>query len=194
MNRLKWILTIAVVTLIEAVVLMSWAESPGEIEAWQKAMTPGPQHAELAEQAGEWSYSVTMWQEPGAEPTTLNGVALKRMIMGGRFLEEELSGEFMGRPFRGFGITGYDNVTKELVGIWLDNAGTGIGVYTGSEDRNGVHSYTSTTHDPASGKPLRMRSVGRTIDHDHHTFESYVTMPDGSEHLHMRVEYTRVGA
>jgi hypothetical protein len=169
-----------------------WGGDDAKMEAWMRAMAPSAPHADLAEQAGEWRYVVTYWTEPGGKPESVDGVSLKRMIMGGRYLEEELTGQFMGRPFQGFGVTGYDNVKKEYVGIWLDNARTGIEVHTGRKDEKGVQTFTSTTADPASGKPMRTRSVCRFADRDHHTIESYVTLPDGSEFLHMRIEYTRV--
>jgi hypothetical protein len=166
----------------------------GDMDAWIAAMTPAKPHGGLAEQAGEWSYVVTIWEGPGAEPMVLDGVSVKTMIMGGRFLKEELTGEFMDRPFQGFGITGFDNVTGEYVAIWFDNMSTGIHWYTGREDAQGVKTYKSTVNDPSSGKAIEMKSVGRVIDRDHHTFESFVTLPDGSEFLHMRVEYTRAAS
>jgi hypothetical protein len=181
-----------------AVAFPIWGESAGhdhgDPNAWMKAMTPGEPHAGLAEQAGEWRYMVSIWSDPAAEPMQIEGVSTKTMVMGGRFLREELSGEFMDRPFQGFGITGYNNVTEEYVAIWYDNTSTDINFYTGHEDKKGVRIFTAKTHDPVTGREIQTRSVGRVIDHDHHTFESYMTLPDGTEQLHMRVEYTRAAS
>lgn len=195
MNRnTLWI--VMVLALLTAMPLLTWAgdADPEKMEAWARAMTPGESHAELAELAGEWRYTVTLWEEPKAEPTVLHGISLKTMIMGGRFLREELTGEFMGKLFQGFGLTGYDNVTGEYVSIWLDNMGTGIHFYTGEETAKGERTYTSEMHDPITGKAMTTRSVGRTIDRDNHSFESYLTLPDGIEFLHMQVDYTRAGS
>jgi len=181
---------LAVAVLLSTAAL---AQSPEEMEAWQRAMTPGAPHADLAQQAGAWKYVLRIWSEPGVEPLVLEGVSTKTMIMGGRYLQEELNGEFMGQPFTGFGITGYDNVAGEFVSIWLDNMGTGISLFKGRSDDSGAHVYDGEQLTP-TGEPMKTRSVGRTIDADHHNFESYVKQPDGSEHLHMRVEYTRAGA
>ena len=196
MNRYT-LLKLMVLALVATMPLITWAGAdadPAKMEAWTRAMTPGEPHAELAELAGEWSYTVTVWEEPKGEPTVLHGVSLKTMIMGGRFLREELTGEYMGQPFKGYGLTGHDNVTGEYVSIWLDNMGTGIHFYTGEETARGERTYTSTVHDPISGKAMATRSVGRTIDRDNHDFESYMTLPDGTEFLHMRVDYTRAGS
>ena len=185
MNRYT-LLKLMVLALVATMPLITWAggdADPAKMEAWARAMTPGDPHAELAALAGETSTTATV----------LHGVSLKTMVMGGRFLREELTGEFMGQPFKGYGLTGHDNVTGEYVSIWLDNMGTGIHFYTGEETGRGERTYTSTVHDPISGKAMATRSVGRTIDRDNHDFESYMTLPDGTEFLHMRVDYTRAG-
>ena len=196
MNRLT-LLKLMVLALVATMPLITWAggdADPAKMEAWAKAMTPGESHAELADLAGEWRYTVTIWEDAKGEPTVLEGVSLKTMIMGGRFLREELTGEFMGQLFKGYGLTGHDNVTGEFVSVWLDNMGTGIHFYTGEETGRGERTYTSTVHDPMSGKAMTTRSVGRTIDRDNHNFESYMTLPDGTEFLHMQVDYTRAGS
>lgn len=192
----RTVLIIMLFVLFVAMPLLTWAEEsdPAKMEAWAKSMTPGEAHRGLAEMAGEWSYTVTMWEDPEAEPTVLRGVSLKTMIMGGRFLREELTGEFMGQPFKGFGVTGYDNVTQTYDSIWLDNMSTGIHFYNGEETGPDERTYSSTVHDPMTGKAMSTRSVGRTIDADHHSFESYMTLPDGSEFLHMQVDYARAGS
>ena len=185
-----------VLAMFTALPLLTWAGDADaeKMEAWARAMTPGEPHAELADQAGEWRYTVTFWEDPKGEPTVLRGVSLKTMIMGGRFLREELTGEFMGGPFKGYGLHGYDNVTGEYVAIWLDNMGTGIHFYTGQDTGKGVQTYKSEVHDPITGKAMATRSVGRTIDRDNHSFETYLTLPDGTEFLHMQVDYTRAGS
>ena len=172
-------------------VLGAEAQANAKMEAWARAMAPGEPHTALAELAGDWRYVVTFWEEPGTPPATYKGLATKTMILGGRFLQEEISGEPTDHPFKGFGITGYDNVTKQYVGMWLDNHNTGISSSTGQRDSKGVQTFQSSFSDPATGKTVRKRSVARVVDRDHHTYESFVTMPDGKEWLHMRIEYTR---
>ena len=107
MNRLKQTVNLTLLAILVALPLVAWAGDDAAEEAWMQAMAPGDPHTDLATQAGEWSYIVTLWREPGAEPISLEGVATKTMIMGGRFLREELNGAFDERP-QGFGVTGYD--------------------------------------------------------------------------------------
>ena len=90
------------------------AMSPEEqamMAAWEKAMTPGEQHARLAEHfEGIWDTRMSLWMEPGAEPMVSTGTSTSTMILGGRQLKMEFSGTFMDMPFMGIGFTGYDNV------------------------------------------------------------------------------------
>ena len=68
--------------------------------AWEKAMTPGEQHARLAEHfEGTWDTKMSLWMEPGAEPMVSTGTSTNTMILGGRQLKMEFSGTFMDMPF-----------------------------------------------------------------------------------------------
>lgn len=192
MDRSKRTVIVGLLVLLAAAPSLLLAGHEADESAWVRAMTPGAPHAQLADRAGEWTAVVTFWEEPGAEPTTMNGTSTKTMVMGGRYLREEFSGEFMGRPFRGVGLAGYDNVTKEYVTIWYDNMSTGIHQSSGRDNAKGGQTFTATAHEPGTGRAVKTRSVGRVADRDHHSFESYTTAPDGTEFLHMRVEYTRV--
>ncbi len=52
-------------------------------------------------------------------------------------MQEDFSGEFMGKPFHGIGITGYDNLKKKYVGSWIDDMGTGLFISEGDADAEG---------------------------------------------------------
>lgn len=191
MDRQKLAWTLAFVLLIATLPLWAGTEKDAKAEAWMKAATPGAAHAGLAEMAGKWRYVLTMWEEPGSAPMRVEGTSTKSMIMGGRFLKEEASSEYQKHVFEGVGITGFDNVTHEYVAVWFDNMNTGIFPSTGREEGKGQQAFRTTMHDPRTGKEVHTRSLLRTLDHDHHTFESYVTEANGTERLNMRVEYTR---
>lgn len=193
MSRKNWIRIGLLVLVVDVAIVLAYAyaDEGAQMEAFVNAMTPGEAHSELADQAGTWDYTVSIYNDPNAEPTTMAGRSVKKMIMGGRFLREDLEGEFLGQRFTGLGLTGYDNVTGEWVSVWLDNMGTAIHHYTGQTADDGTKVYTAEMHDPATRKAISTRSVTRVQDRDHHTFESYVKAPDGSEVLQMRVEYVR---
>jgi len=82
--------------------------SPAEMEAWQKSMTPGPQHEALAKLAGDWTFTNTMWMAPGQPPTESTGTMHAETTMGGRYVVEDWKGEMMGQPFEGHGTNAYN--------------------------------------------------------------------------------------
>lgn len=149
-------------------------EMAAQMAAWQKAMTPGPQHEALAAMAGEWDLEVTMWMEPGAEPVKTKATASRTMGFGGRVLEEEVSGEFMGSPFLGRSVTGYDNASGKWWSTWIDNQSTGLMVGEGDWDEaTKTLTILSSATDPMSGEKRQVE--GRTIVHsaDHEVHEMW---------------------
>ena len=165
------------------------------MEDWMAAMSPGEVHQWLAGMAGDWTYESSMWMNPEAPPMKSSGDSKKSMIMEGRFLQEEMSGEMMGRPFTGRGLTGFDNVSGQLVGSWIDNMSTSLSTMHGELDEENQRIVAhSEMQDPGSGETLKLKMVTSVLDPDHHTFEDFVLLPDGQEMKQMEITYTRKGA
>jgi hypothetical protein len=161
--------------------------------AWEKAMTPGEQHARLAGHfEGTWDTTMRMWMEPGAEPTVSTGISTNTMVLGGRQLKMEFSGTFMDMPFMGIGFTGYDNVTGKYTGTWTDNMSTGTMHSTGSYDpASSTYTFTSEMPDPMHGGAIvPVRETIRIVDADHHVMEMFETR-EGVEVRTMELEYRR---
>jgi hypothetical protein len=169
--------------------------SPEQQEAmgkWMAYMAPGEPHKKLGERAGEWTFTTKMWEHPDAEPEESTGTSSSKMIMDGRYLIDRTEGTAMGMPFQGLGITGYDNLNQELVGIWIDSFGTGIMTSRGScNDDWSVCKYVGESPDPMSGKNKKIKMVDRKIDADNFVFEMYDTTPEGKEFLTFQITYTR---
>src|SRR4030095_7138272 len=87
------------------------AKASAEMEAWMKAATPGEHHKNLNFFVGDWKTQNTMWMD-GSETKT-EGTAHIEWAMDGRYVISKHSGNFMGMPFQGMGIDGYDNVTSK---------------------------------------------------------------------------------
>src|SRR5512142_32777 len=83
-------------------------EQQAMMAAWQKAMTPGPQHQKLMARAGSWTVTTKSWEKPGAPVQESTGTAERTVILGGRVLTETVHGTFMNMPFEGTGWTGFD--------------------------------------------------------------------------------------
>src|SRR5438552_14247175 len=97
------------------------AEMEAMMQEYQKLSLPGPEHHFLAQRVGKWDHVTKMWFDPKAEPNISNGTTEYRLIMDGRYLVQEVSGEFMGKPFHGMGIIGYDKFKKQYTNSWVDN-------------------------------------------------------------------------
>ena len=170
------------------------AEQAAMMAAWQKAMTPGEAHAALARGAGTWKMTVRMWMDPSAEPMVSEGSAERRMILGGRVLEEASTSDMMGMPFEGLGRTGYDNVTGKYWSSWIDNMSTGIFLQHGSHDpETDAYGFNGEYPDPMSGGTTRVRSVVRWENDDTQHFEWYEDRGAG-EVKTMVVTYERTTA
>ena len=129
---------------------------------------------------------------PGQPPTDGKGTAVSTWILGGRYVEQKFSGQFMGMPFEGLGYTGYDNVKKSYWSTWVDNMGTGVMTSTGStSDAGKTWKFLSSMADPMTGKDTTEESRLMVADHDHYTMEMWSPGPDGKMMKMMAIAYTR---
>ena len=162
------------------------------MKAWAAWATPGEAHAKLARLAGSWTTKTKSWMDPAQPPEETTGTCEFRMVLGGRYLEQRFEGTAMGQPFSGIGFTGYDNVKKKYEAFWIDNAGTGMMIMTGTPDKSGKKTtYTGSMLDPASGKKVAMKSVDTEVDADNVLFEMWMAGPDGKMAKVMEIAYTR---
>lgn len=170
------------------------AMDPKEMqEMMMKAAAPGPQHEMFKKMEGEWDLKVTSVMDPTQPPQESKGTSTVKTLMDGRYCQEQSTGDMMGMPFSGLGITGYDNVAKKYVSVWMDNMGTGImkSEGTASKDDPNTIIYWSESLDPMTGKLAKYRMVSHMLNDDHHTFEMYGKGPDGKEAKMMSIDYAR---
>ena len=159
-----------------------------QMEAMQKAMTPGEMHKQLAKLAGDWTFTNTMWMAPGQPPMESTGTMHAETILGGRYVQSVWKGSMMGEAFEGRATEGYDNVSKQLVSTWVDNMGTGIMVSTGTCDAGGKCTSTGTFSDPMTGGESTMKSVISWIDDNSFKNEMYGKDPaSGKEYKMMEI-------
>lgn len=157
--------------------------------AMEKFATPGPEHAALAKWEGEWATEMEDLT-PGAPGGKSSGTATAKMIMGGRYLQEEFKGMAMGMPFEGMAITGYDNQRKDYFSTWIDTMGTGIMISRGTKSGEKMD-MTGEMTCPMMDKPGTTHSTITAMGDDKHVMEMMMTAPDGSPMGAIRVTYTR---
>lgn len=157
------------------------ADQQAMMEAVIQTAEPGEAHAELAKSAGTWKARSATWMEPGAEPHKSEGLVERKMLLGGRVLQEHFRGDIMGMPFEGIGLRGYDNSTGEYWGLWMDNTSTAAAPYEGRcSDDYVTCEFTMTALDPATGETRTWRMETEQIGDDTERFTVHETR-DGTE-------------
>ena len=152
-------------------------DSAASMKAMHDFATPGSMQQMLAKSTGTWSEDITMWMSAGAPPSKTTSKSVNTMILGGRYLESRHTGNFMGMPFEGLSILGYNNGTKSFQSSWVDNFGTGVTLMEGKWDSTS-RSITSTgkTFEPTTGKEMSIKQVFTLVDDNHQKMEMYAAM------------------
>lgn len=163
-----------------------------KMEAWAKAAAPGEEHKTIATLAGKWKYTSQWWEKADAKPHESKGTGTNKMILGGRYLQQEVNGKTMGMPFQGVATLGYDNVKKEFESTWIDNMGTGFTKATGTWDAaTKTLTEKGTMADPTSPTPKDYRAVTTIIDKNNYKYEMFMAGEDGKEFKSMEMNYKR---
>lgn len=161
------------------------------MEAYMKLATPGEPHKQFANLAGSWTTKTKEWMEPGKPPTESTGTAEMKMLLDGRFLQQEFTGNMMGQPFSGVGINAYDNLRKRYVTAWIDTMGTGIFHMEGTASADGKTIVLKGQHAELGGGQMTHRAVWKIADSNTQTFDMYGTHRGGKEMKMLEITYTR---
>ncbi len=152
-------------------------------------------HKNFEALVGTFKAEVKMWMGPG-EPFVSTGVMINTLDLGGRFLRQDYKGDPSDGPFPSFegrGFFGFNTVTEQYEGFWIDNACTCMQNETGTLDASGkTWNMAGTMTDPQTQKPMQKRSVTTVQDQDHHSMELFFKRAEGPEAKAMEINYTRV--
>ncbi len=173
----------------------SKAAGPKAEEMKQKmevAGKPGAAHKALEPLVGEWTAEVHCWSAPGGSRMVTTGTATTKWVLDGRFLHEDFTAEFFGKPLHGMSLMGYDNTKKMFTSVWVDDMSTAIITSEGqaAEDSK-IITLEGKFHCPETGrKDTPMKQVFRIISNDKHIFEMH-DMSKGENSKTMELTYTR---
>ena len=158
----------------------------------EAAGTPGKEHRALDALVGEWDAEVKTWMAPDAPPMVTRGSSKATWIMDGRFVQEEFNGQFMGKPFRGMSLTGYDNLKQKYTTLWIDDMSTAMYTSEGDATQGGaVFTFVGTMDCPMTGqKDMPMKQVLRIVSAEKHVFEMH-DPSKGKDSKTMEITYTR---
>ena len=171
------------------------AAAPSDDPMMQKMIeygTPGPAHKVLEPRVGKWTYEMKCFESPGATATPSKGTSEAKWSMNGRFIEDKVTGDFMGQPFHGTAMVGYDNLKKKYISTWMDDMSTGIMYSEGTYDpATKTFTYSGECPDVMTGKFVKSRSTEKWTDADHVVMQSFKPGPDGKEFMAGEMNYTR---
>jgi Protein of unknown function (DUF1579) len=166
-------------------------EEAAMMAAYQKAGTPGPQHARMKEHVGTYDLKIRSWEKPGAPPIEESGTATRSMALDGRVMVEDLHSKMHGQPFDGHGMQGYDNVSGKYWSTWNDSMSTGLMVSEGTCDDSGACTFTGSWNDPVTKGRTTARMTSKWLSPTVEQFEMYGPGQDGKEMKMMEITYTR---
>ena len=135
------------------------AEMQAMMETYKKLATPGEPTSNSPAWPAAGPRKTKSWMEPGKPPMESAGTAEMKVLLDGRFLQQEFTGEMMGQPFSGIGIDGYDNLRKKYVTTWIDTMGTGIFSMEGTASADGKTITLKGHHAEAGGGHMTHRAV-----------------------------------
>lgn len=161
------------------------------METYKKLAMPGEPHKQLASLAGSWTTKTKSWMEPGKPPMESTGACEYQVLLEGRYVQQQCTGEMMGQPFTGIGTHGYDNVSKKYVTTWIDSMGTGIFFMDGTASPDGKTVTLQGSHaDPFEGT-MKHHAVWKFVDANTQIFEMYGEHGHGEEMKMMEITYSR---
>ena len=167
------------------------ADPQAMMEMYKKLGAPGEPHQLFASLVGSWTTHTKEWMEPGKPPMESTGTADMKMLLDGRFLQQEFTGDMMGQPYSGIGTSGYDNLRKRYVSTWIDSMGTGIFIMEGTASADGKTITLKGGHDEPGGGHMTHRAVWKIVDNNNQTFDMFGTHRGGKETKMMEIIYTR---
>lgn len=172
--------------LVSAFLLLGASSPPSQDAA--PALPPLPKElARLDAWVGTWDAEVSMMGQ------TWNGVETCRVECGGRWLTSNFEGEFMGMPFQGKGLTGFDEARASFAGVWVDSTGGPMTTYAdGRFSKDGKVFTAQADGLGRDGKPERCEHVTTFVDARTRTFE-IVRVDGGKREPQMSIRYTKRG-
>ena len=108
--------------------------------------------------------------------------------MNGLYIEEVFKCQFMGQPFEGRLLQGYDTFRKKHTSVWIDNGSPVMQISQGDE-KDGTLTMVGNSPDPHLNKIIPMKST--VVEKDGKSVMEMFRVIDGKDELHMRITYTK---
>jgi hypothetical protein len=166
---------------------------------------PAAPHKLLATLEGEWTQTMRLFIEPGQPPVESAGTARYRVILGGRYIQEDVRVQVNGETVEWTALYGYDNAKRTFTAVWADNRSTSLDTAQSEPTSAPAAENTPATASlslPAA--PIRFRGIHEdagarepfiwsiTIESpDRSIIEMFEVSPDGTETRVMQIIQVR---
>lgn len=160
-------------------------------EAWMRSGVPNEHHARLLELVGVWDARATFWMGPDEPPISSDGECVNEGILGGRWLSMRYTCDFMGMPYEGTGVMGFDTIAGEYVSNWMDSMCTQMMVHRGKPGADARRIEMSGSAVDPMGVEAATRHVTTIHSADRHTYEMFRAPREQPEFRSGIIEYTR---
>lgn len=106
-------------------------------DSHQEPQMPQPteQHRALMRSVGSWEGTMKTWMPDMPEQSMR--CTEENVAFGPFWMTSTFECDFMGMPYRGQGVTGYDPMTNKFVGTWYDNMKPFLAVMEGEQGADG---------------------------------------------------------
>ncbi len=148
------------------------------------------EHEILQSMVGKWTCECTNVM-PDGKKEVFSGQSTYTSLLGGRYVQEEFKATFMGAPFHGIGIMGYDKNQKKFTGVWMDNMSTSMMTSEG-QYIDGTKTIASTGEGNCPMGPMTCKMSTQLVSDDEMIFTMKMAMPGGEMQESMKIVYKRV--
>ena len=150
-------------------------------------------HKKIRKIKGKYDEAIKWWRAPGAAPDESSAWANTDWEVEGRFMIQRIEGRWLGSPFKGIAILGYDNATEEFTAVWMDNLGSNMMFSRGKAYESCETITMRGQHlDIITGETVQATTLLQMPDRKGETkLEMFRTGPDGADFKFLEVASTR---
>jgi Protein of unknown function (DUF1579) len=167
------------------------ASADAKVKGSDGSSAAHPEAVVLKRWVGNWDATIESTGRDGKP--VINAAKATVKLIGARWLITDFEGTFLGAPFIGHEVLGYDPVDKKYVLNWVDGMATSFATGEGHYDpRTKTLTLAVSGRDGSKGTMATWRQVDVWKDADHHDWTLRVISPmDGREQIQMTIRYSR---
>lgn len=184
---------IALVAALAAAPLawLAWPESATATQDESGMSMVTAEHKLFEKYAGTWTAEMESNGGPDMPAEKSAAKSTVRVACGGLWMVSDFEGSFMGMPFLGHEVTGYDPETKQYQLTWVDSMTPTAATGHGRFDAATKTFETFVKGKDAMGQMHEHRGTDVWTDADHHTWTMWMKGEDGKEFPAITIRYAR---